>query len=144
MAGDGRCDAKHARPAGALAGGQRVLGPLVGVLLAACAIAAAAPAALATTSPGGKADIGVRITNSGIDVFDQARMARGVQVTFIVENLSSRPQTFAILGKTTPPIKPGHQSRLIVTLLARGIFKYKSTLEKTTRLRRFSGLFLVY
>jgi len=132
---------------GRLAAGARRLVlslPLLATCLTLAIVPSTASARSATTSPGGKADIGVRITNTGIDVFDEARMARGVTVTFIVVNVSSRPQNFVILGKQTPTIKPGHQSRLVVTLLARGIFKYRSTLEKTTRLHRFSGLFLVY
>src|SRR3954471_24842777 len=113
---------------------------LAAALVAAGALASVAAAAPQTTSPGGHALIGVRITDRSINVFDGARMARGVLTTFFVANAGKRVHDFSFLGKKTPPIRPGQSRKLTVMLLARGAFVYRSTFDKGAR---FRGLFIV-
>ena len=64
-----------------------------------------------------------------------------VTVTFDVTNASSRVHSFAILGRRTPGIKPGHSAKLVVILLARGVYEYRDLFDKA---RTFRGLFIVY
>jgi hypothetical protein len=110
--------------------------------LAACAVGlASAGASIATTSPGQHVDAVVLIQAKGITVGDDARLPRGVNVTFFVKNLTRSPKNFRFLGKHTKVILPGKQAKLTVTLIRRGVFPYLSTVHPSKVLR---GLFIVY
>lgn len=99
------------------------------------------PTTAATTSPGQHALIYVRITDKGLTVYDNGTMVRGVIATFEAVNVGKKPHNFVLLGKKTPVIKPGHRARFTVTLLTRGNFPYKSTVN--ARGKFFRGFFTV-
>jgi len=100
-----------------------------------------ASARINTTSPGQHVTEVVLIQSQGITVGNNARLPRGVIVTFYVKNLTQTAKNFKIFGKTTPAIRPGRQAKLTLTLEARGVFPYQSTLHAS---RVFRGLFIVY
>ena len=117
---------------------------------------AATSAAIATTAPTGNYTVLVRITNNGLKLFefvgyDDAPFAdlvptsgpvpRGIYMAITVVNDSSRPQNFALLGKTTPTIRPHHKGHLQLVLAHRGQFRYGSTLDKAAS---FHGTLKVY
>jgi hypothetical protein len=114
------------------------------ILASAVAMAAPTGAALAaakTTSPGQHAIIFVRITDKGLTVFDGSTMPRGVVATFMAINDGKKPHNFVLLGKRTPVIKPGHRAKFTVTLLHRGNFPFKSTVNANGKF--FRGFFTV-
>lgn len=117
------------------------VGVTSGLFTLACLGAQSALAHPSTTAPGEHVDETVLLQAAGITVGGDARLPRGVDVTFFVKNLTKVTENFKILGKTTPPIKPGHTAKLSVTLAARGVFPYQSTIgdRRTER-----GLFVVY
>jgi hypothetical protein len=116
-------------------------GTVSSLLVVALAAASTASAAVQTTAPGTKAILPVLITNKAIAVGNSARMPRGVLVTFVVKNESTRNQNFVFLGKRTGTLKPGGKGSFSVLLSRRGIFPYRSTLDDA---RPFRGLFIVY
>jgi hypothetical protein len=114
------------------------------ILVSAAAIAIPTGAALAardTTAPGEHAVIFVRITDKGLTVFDGSTMPRGVVATFMAINDGKKPHNFLLLGKKTPVIKPGHRAKFTVTLLHRGNFPFKSTVNAKGKF--FRGYFTV-
>jgi hypothetical protein len=117
------------------------VGVAAGLLSFACLGAQTASGEQSTTSPGQHVDETVLLQPAGISVGGNARLPRGVDVTFFVKNLTKTTENFKILGKTTPPIKPGHSAKLSVTLAARGVFPYQSTIGDR---RAERGLFVVY
>jgi plastocyanin len=102
---------------------------------------AVALAGSTTTGPGQHATFFVQITDTGIVVDNQAREARGTIVTFAAINEGKKPHNFTMLGKKTPILKAGGRAHFTVTLLTRGNFPYRSTVDKG---RFFHGLFTVY
>jgi len=114
------------------------------VVIGLASLAVAAPIALgapATTAPGSRVTIGVRITDTSVNVFDSARMARGTIATFYVKNAGKKVHNFKLLGHKTKNLGPGKTGSFTVELLARGAFPYGSTLDKG---KRFHGYFVVY
>jgi hypothetical protein len=114
---------------------------LFAATVAGLALAVSASAAPRTTAPGSAVLVGVRITDQSVNVFEGARASRGSIVTFLVSNAGKKLHNFALLGKKTPTIKPGHSARFSVIMLARGRFLYRSTLDSGPR---FRGYFTVY
>ena len=104
-------------------------------------LAAPGLARVTTTSPGQHVDAVVLLEDGGITVGRNARLPRGVNVTFFVKNETKTTKNFKFLGKITKPIAPGHQARLTITLEARGVYPYLSTLHPSKAMR---GLFVVY
>ena len=62
-------------------------------------------------------------------------------IIFLISNRGKKLHNFTVLGKKTPLIKPKHTARLVVNLLSRGAFPYRSTVDKGPR---FRGHFIVY
>ena len=114
---------------------------LVAALGGALTMASSASGHPVTTGPGFASSIYVVLTDTGIKVYNQDEEQRGVIVTFGVINLGKKPHNFALLGKKTPIIKPHGRARLVITLLDRGNFIYRSTIDKGAA---FRGIFRVY
>jgi plastocyanin len=113
------------------------------ILVVGALLAVAVPAALATTGPGQRVNVTVLIDEkNGFRISDQAEMARGAIVTFQVYNNGKKAHNFTLLGKKTKTIKPRKWARFTVTLLTRGRFPFKSTLDKGKL--GFSGFYTVY
>jgi hypothetical protein len=110
--------------------------------IAAVVGAAGAGAASQTTGPGQRVTIFVRLTDTGILVWDQGSMARGAIATFAAINDGKKPHDFELFGKKTPLLKPGGRGQFTVTLLTRGNFPYESTVDRQNK--HFRGLFTVY
>jgi plastocyanin len=111
------------------------------VTAAALAVTAASPAGVRTTKPGEHTIVGVRITDTGIAIYPRKREVRGVVTTFTIENKGKKPHNFALLGQKTPKIRPGRSAVFTVTLLARGKYLYRSTLDTGAG---FRGYFIVF
>jgi hypothetical protein len=121
-------------------------------LAAAMTFSAASLAGSKTTAPSNKVTVLVLIDEKGISVHKYVSVSgsKGAEVTFMpgavprgdylsfnVFNRGTKVHDFTILGKKTPPIKPGHQAHLFTTALARGNFLYKSTLDKSKSFRGY-------
>jgi hypothetical protein len=131
---------------------------LLAVIIGACAIKVIGlpPESMATTAPTNDYQGLVRITNSGLKLFEfvgyndapfadlvptSGPIPRGDNMNITIVNYSTRAENFTILGKTTPTIRPGHKARLHVTFLRRGSYGYGSTLNKASN---FHGSITVY
>jgi len=128
-----------------------------GALLVAAAAALASPGALAapqTTKPTTNTDVHVRITDthlvltrhlyardSGEGHDRHLGFLRGLQVTFIIENLGKKPHAFKLGGLKTKTLMPGERTRLKTHLEYRGRISYRVTLNGSPRQ---SGYFFVY
>jgi hypothetical protein len=107
-----------------------------------------------TTSPGRAMLVYVHITDKGITtsmygIVDEAGsktyvsesyVTRGQIAYFVVRNLGKKSHDFTVLGKKTPKISPGGKANFHVSLLRRGEFPYRSTLDRGNG---FRGLFTV-
>jgi hypothetical protein len=113
---------------------------LMVAVVAALTFSAASLSAPKTTYPGGTAVIFVKITDKGLTVFDQGTAPRGLRVQFVAINDGKKPHNFMIFGRKTRVIGPGKRAQLVVNLLFRGNFPYRSTLDNG---RAFRGLFTV-
>jgi hypothetical protein len=120
---------------------RRVLPLLAVVAAGGLLFAAAAFPAARTTTPGTNIVIGVVLSDQSVNVFEGAKAPRGSIITFLISNRGKRLHNFAVLGKKTPLIKPNHTAKLVVNLLARGAFPYRSTVDKGPR---FRGHFIIY
>ena len=128
-------------------------GWLLGIV-AALAIPAASAAAPATTQPSKAVLVDVNITDHGIrtamfhtdgpkatDYYAAYYAMRGEVAYFVVRNKGRRPHDFTVLGKKTKTLRPGGSARFHVTLLRRGAFTYRSTLDGGKK--GFRGVFTV-
>jgi plastocyanin len=102
---------------------------IASVTVAALAFAGSSLAGSRTTKPGEHTIVGVRITDTRIVVYPQAHEVRGVVATFTIENKGKKPHNFTLLGQKTPKILPGRSAVFSVTLLKRGKYLYRSTLD---------------
>jgi len=124
----------------------------------AAALASSAPALAArqTTQPGSTLRVYVTLTDKGIRyaMFHELSTGgqtglipargggvRGNVAIFSVRNAGKKRHDFALLGKKTPPLGPGHKASFAVMLLRRGAFPYESTLDKGKP--GFRGVFVV-
>ena len=98
-------------------------------------------AAETTTAPGQRTTIYVQITDSHLIFFNGNTLPRGVIVTFEAINQGKQTHNFSIFGRSTPVLKPGTRAKLTVTLVKRGLFGYKCTINAHGKL--FHGLFAV-
>jgi hypothetical protein len=85
--------------------------------------------------------IHVVVSDKGISVAYHAEEARGVIAEFEIVNKGHRTHSFSLLGKTTGHLKPGEKAAFRVTLLHRGVFTYRSTVDSGAA---FHGNFIVY
>jgi hypothetical protein len=109
--------------------------------VAALVLAGGAAAGLSTTKPGEHTIVGVRITDTRLVVYPNTREARGVVATFTIENKGKKPHDFVLMGKKSGRILPGRSAVFSLTLLKRGRYLYRSTLDTGTT---FRGYFTVY
>jgi hypothetical protein len=124
------------------------------LLVAIAAALTVSPTSLAgptTTAPSKKATIVVVINDKGIGISKfhvmqgsgeqleamAGAVPRGDYLSFNVFNRGKKVHNFAILGKKTPPIKPGHKAHLFTTANIRGNFLYQSTLDKSRAFRGY-------
>jgi hypothetical protein len=119
------------------------------ILLAAASLAVSAHA---TTVPSKRVTVVVQITDRGMKLTQFQAMegtanpelvvlrgpiARGNFVSFNVVNQSRKAHDFVFLGRRTKRIEPGQTGHLSVTVLARGRFAYRSTLDKAPGFRGY-------
>jgi hypothetical protein len=95
----------------------------------------------ATTAPGQKTVIRVTLTDKGIAIQYNGQEARGVIVSFQAVNDGKKPHSFTLFGHKTPVLKPGKKASFTVTLVHRGLFPYRSTVDTG---KAFRGNFIVY
>src|SRR5260221_5656175 len=114
---------------------------VLAAVVASLILTAAALPLAKTTTPGSQIVIGVVITDQIVNVFEGAHAPRGSTIIFLISNRGKKLHNFAVLGKKTPLIKPKHTARLVVNLLSRGAFPYRSTVDSGSR---FRGHFIVY
>jgi hypothetical protein len=69
-------------------------------------------------------------------------LLRGLDTIFRVSNTGKKNHNFTAFGKKTTTLKPGAKAHFKVVLLARGKFRYESTLDKGKK--GFRGVFIVY
>jgi plastocyanin len=110
---------------------------LAPALVAALLLPVAAAAAPTTTKPGEHTIVGVRITDSRLVVYPRTREVRGVVATFTIENKGKKPHDFVLLGQKSGKIAPGRSAVFSVTLLRRGKFLYRSTLDTGAAFRGY-------
>ena len=134
---------------------------MVKVLVLACSALVAAAlfsaTSLATTGPGSRLQVVVKITDQKVvmgmyTLSDYAGpseqfvtgpydVTRGQVAQFIVWNTGKKEHNFTIFGKKTPNLKPGKRATFTVSLLRRGEFLWQSTLDKGKK--GFKGRFYV-
>jgi hypothetical protein len=134
---------------------------LVLAAAAAMTFSAASLAGPKTTGPSNKVTILVLIDDKGIKVTSWVALEtdsnagagaaplqsmhgpvpRGDFLSFNVFNRGKKVHNFTILGKKTPPIKPGHTAHLFTTAVTRGNFLYQSTLDKSKPFRGYLTIF---
>jgi hypothetical protein len=116
-------------------------------------ISATGVSAPKTTAPSKKVLVQVIINDKGIilrmfqilsgDRIDVmvGPVPRGDYLSFQVLNRGNRAHNFAIFGKKTSRIKPGHKAHLFAVAKSRGSYPYRSTLDAS---KGFRGLLTVY
>jgi hypothetical protein len=136
---------------------QRILVSLATVFAASLILSAPLFASRETTGPGSRLEIYVFISNQKLslavyslsdyagnnEVYIESLqgIVRGDTALFIVRNKTKQSQDFSLLGKKTPPIKPGGEARFTVVLAHRGAFPYSSGPNGQKRLK---GSLVVY
>jgi hypothetical protein len=126
---------------------------LIGTVVA-LAVPAVVHATSRTTMPSQAILVNVDITDKGIrtamfhsegprstEYWAAYYALRGEVAYFVVRNRGKKPHSFAVLGKKTKPIRPGHSVRFHVVLTKRGSFPFQSTLDAGKK--GFRGVFTV-
>jgi hypothetical protein len=131
---------------------------LLVAVAAALTFSAVALAGQETTAPTKKVTVLVVITDKGISLHTYVAIGsesdlganlavlkgpvpRGDYLSFNVYNQGKKPHSFAILGKKTPAIKPGHKVHLFTTATTRGNFLYHSPLDESKSFRGYLAVF---